>query len=172
MSGLLKGDMDIIMGSIVEDQCAGEIVPAASKGNIAFNYNAYIYIYTYTYVYVCIYSHFVSSVLQPQNKRALRFQQPSSTQRLGMSQTFPPCRWAPWGFRRFNMFQRFQRWPRCAPGFYESLEPYPGAVEALNRLLEEGADPRIGWCGAWYGLYVCLCIFMHIYIYIYTYMYI
>ena len=29
----------------------------------------------------------------------------------------------------------------AAPGFYESLEPYPGAVDALNRLLEEGADP-------------------------------
>eukprot|EP00435_Cladocopium_sp_Y103_P010079 s297_g2.t1 len=30
-----------------------------------------------------------------------------------------------------------------SPGFYESLEPYPGAVEALNRLLEEGADVKL-----------------------------
>ena len=29
--------------------------------------------------------------------------------------------------------------PHPEPGFYESLEPYPGAVEALKQLLEAGA---------------------------------
>lgn len=31
------------------------------------------------------------------------------------------------------------RIPHTEPGFYESLEPYPGAVEALKQLLEAGA---------------------------------
>jgi len=30
-----------------------------------------------------------------------------------------------------------------SPGFYESLEPYPGAVEALKQLLEAGADVKL-----------------------------